>query len=79
MNEVEFEAIFPIKVQDLISLIIEKENFDFQVAVQYLYESKLYDALADEKSKLWHISSEKLLEMLMTEKKTGVLIYPDIV
>jgi hypothetical protein len=79
MNEVEFEAIFPIKVQDLISLIIEKEKSDFKVAVQYLYESQLYDVLADEKTKLWHISSEKLLEMLMTEKKTGVLIYPDIV
>jgi hypothetical protein len=44
-----------------------------------LYESKLYEKLADEKTKLWHLSSEKLLEILLLEKRTGELIYPDYV
>jgi|688.fasta_scaffold1729502_2 hypothetical protein len=79
MNTEEFEALFPVKIQDLISLIIEREISDFNEAVQFLYESKLYEKLADEKTKLWHLSSEKLLEILLLEKRTGELIYPDYV
>lgn len=79
MEDSVFESIMPLKVQDLISLIVEKRQFDFDIALQYLYESKLYDALSTEDTKLWHLSSEKLYDMLVTEKDTGELIYPDFV
>jgi len=79
MNNNEFEAIFPLKVQDLVSLIIETKNTNFEEAVQFLYESELYEALSTEKYKLWHLSSEKLLELLLTEKTTGKLIFPDFI
>jgi len=79
MEESVFESVMPFKVQDLISLIVEKEQLEFDVALQYLYETKLYDALSVEDTKLWHLSSEKLYDMLVTEKETGELIYPDFV
>jgi hypothetical protein len=79
MEESVFESIMPIKVEDLISLIVEKQQLEFEDALQYLYESKLYDALSIEKSKLWHLSSAKLFDMLLIEKKTGDFIYPDFV
>ena len=75
----EFDSILPFKIQDLVSLIIEIKNINFEEAVQFLYESKLYEALSDEKTKLWHLSSEKLLDMLLIEETTGKLIFPDFV
>jgi hypothetical protein len=79
MGKNEFESIMPLKVEDLISLIVEKKQFEFDIALSYLYDSKLYDALSTEETKLWHLSSEKLLDMLVAEKDTGELVYPDFV
>jgi hypothetical protein len=79
MVDIEFESIVELKVQDLVSLIIECKSLAFEDALQYLYESKLYAALTDEGTKLWHLSTEKLFDMLKTEEETGKLIYPDFV
>ncbi len=79
MNSTEFEAIFPYKIQDLISLIIETQQLEFDDAVTLLYESKLYEVLSTETTKIWHLSTNKLLEILLNEKSTGQLIYPDYV
>ena len=79
MENNTFEAIIPLKIQDLVSLIIEKKQFDFNVALHYLYNSQLYAALSVEEMKLWHLSSEKLLDMLENEKHTEYLEYPDFV
>jgi len=79
MKEKEFESIIILKVQDLVSLILNKDNIEMQEALAFLYQSKLYNALVDEGSKLWHLSTEKLLEMLLIEKETSELHYPDFV
>jgi len=79
MLQNEFDTYVELKVEDLVSLIIENEHFDFVNALQYLYESKLYRALLDESTKIWHLSNEKLFEMLKIEKQTNELIFPDFV
>lgn len=79
MIQNEFDTYVELKVQDLVSLIIEYEKLEFVDALQYLYESKLYMALLDESTKIWHLSNEKLFEMLKIEKQTNKLIYPDFV
>jgi hypothetical protein len=40
-------------------------------AIKLVYESDLYRLLADEKTKLWWLSSLALLEILRVEKETG--------
>ena len=79
IQETEFDSFIELKVQDLVSLIIDNEKLEFVDALQYLYESKLYLALIDESTKIWHLSSEKLFEMLKNEKIKNVLEYPDFV
>ncbi|MEI6754020.1 MAG: hypothetical protein WCK78_12755 [Paludibacter sp.] len=79
MNKDEFNSLVEIKVQDLVSLIIEQNQYDFLDAVKYLYDSKLYDSMLNEKTKLWHLSNYKLFEMLLEEKQTHELKYPDYV
>ena len=79
MECTKFDSIIPLKVQDLVSLIVETKKQSFDDAILYLYDSKLYEALCVEENKLWHLSSEKLLEMLDDEKSTGKFTYPDFV
>lgn len=56
-----------------------KKQISFDEALEHLYSSALYSALSDEETKLWHLSSEKLVEMLEEEKRTNLLVYPDFV
>lgn len=77
MDNNVFEALFPLIIQDLVSLIIDSQHLEFEIALEYLYDSTLYEQLAKEESKLWHLSSAKLLEMLIHEKQTNELLYPD--
>lgn len=79
MEKDKFDAILPLKIQDLISLIMKSKNLDFEDALNYLYQSELYTVLSDEETKLWHLSSEKLFEILEIEKKTKKIIFPDFV
>jgi hypothetical protein len=79
MDNNAFKSIIPLKIQDIISIIKERKHFNFQNALHYLYESKLYDVLSIEDTKLWHLSSEKLFDMLENEKLTKEIIFPDYV
>jgi hypothetical protein len=79
MDNQVFESIFPFKVEDLVSLIIEKKQFSFDEALDYLYSSKLYGALQFEETKLWHLSTEKLYDMLVNDDFTDTVDYPDFI
>lgn len=79
MDSKTFEAVLPLKIQDLISLINKNKNLNFNEALHYLYNSKLYEKLSEEESKLWHLSTAKLFLMLEDEKNTKMLTYPDFV
>lgn len=79
MEKDKFDAILPLKIQDLISLIMKSKNLDFEDALNYLYQSELYTVLSDEETKLWHLSSEKLFDTLEIEKKTKKIVFPDFV
>ena len=79
MIDKQFESIIELKIADLVSIILETKNLNFEDALQYLYTSELYKALIIESTKLWHLSAVKLVDMLENEKKTNVLLYPDYV
>lgn len=79
MKTESFDSLIPFKIEDFISLIIEKKQIDFEDAIVYLYDSKLYEALSKEETKLWHLSTYELFNMLENEKKTGDFEYPDFV
>lgn len=79
MEKNKFDAIFPLKIQSLISLIMENKSLNFDDALNLLYQSELYSVLSNEETKLWHLSTEKLFEILDTEAKTKILVLPDFV
>jgi hypothetical protein len=79
MDKLEFESFVELKIRDIIALVMEREALDFEIALDYLYESSLYRLLLIESTKLWHLSNEKLFEMLVGEKENKHLIFPDYV
>lgn len=79
MKDKQFESIVELKIADIVSIIIDTKVLNFEDALQYLYTSELYKTLTVEETKLWHLSAEKLFDMLENEKETNVLLYPDFV
>lgn len=67
MNQSAFESLLVIKLQDLLSFIKEK-NGPFKVSIHWLYNSRVYEMLSNESSKLWQMSTPYLYQMLENEK-----------
>ena len=78
MTQEQFAAIMPYIGTDLVSLIVEKQNISEEEAIKKLYSSKLYEALEDEETKVWHYSTHMLYELFEQEEKNGVIQFPDV-
>ena len=79
MDEKDYESFLAVKIQSILSLILDREHLNFEEALLCIYQSKLYLGLIDESTKLWHLSPEKLFEMLHNERETNELTLPDYV
>lgn len=76
VNNEQFNAILPLISADLVSVISEKRGIEEQKAMQSLYDSKLYEALEDEQTKLWQYSTPMLYSIFEQQEK-GIFEYPD--
>ena len=77
MNEDQFNAMLAIIVPPIIEQIIKNSNVDDEKVISRFYQSKLYQELADETSKLWHYSPMTLYTMYQDELLTGSYDYPE--
>ena len=77
MDKAKFEALLPFIVTALMQKIIERKNLSQDEAFSKLYNSELYCALDDEKTKVWHYSAEKLFDLFEEEMTTGKLELPE--
>jgi hypothetical protein len=78
MNREKYNSVLSIFVSDLIKKIIGEEKITEEEAIEYLYNSKLYKLLEDEKTKVWQYSTPLLYDLLKNEKKQGSLTLPQI-
>ena len=77
MNEDQFSAMLAIIVPPIIEQIKKNSNVDDDKAIFCFYQSKLYQELSDEKSKLWYYSPMTLYTMYQDELLTGFYDYPE--
>ena len=77
MNKEIFEALLPSAVTDIIQKIIDKKNIVQDEAISLFYNSRLYALLEDEQTKIWHCSTDKLLELFDEEMNTGNFELPE--
>lgn len=78
MNEDQFSAMLAIIVPPIIDLITQNSNVSDDIAISRFYQSRLYQELSDENSKLWHYSPLTLYTMYQDELLTGSYDYPEV-
>lgn len=78
MRQEQFNAMMPVIAVDIIRMITEKEHISEEAAIRMLYSSKLFAALEQEDTKVWHYSTPMLYDLLKQEISTGELHFPDV-
>jgi hypothetical protein len=64
-------------IPDVVKWYVEDYNTEENIAIDLLYNSKLYSQLEDSKTALWHLSPRVLADMLHEEITTGKITYPE--
>lgn len=77
MNDKKFESMLMLIVPKIIQLILENYPWSEVKATEMLYDSKLYEKLEQEDTKLWHLSPLSLFEMFDEEIGTGRFTFPE--
>jgi hypothetical protein len=61
----------------ILNLLIKNRGISLEAASDVLYRSMLYQALEDEKTKVWRLGYPMLYDMLEEELTTGKITYPE--
>lgn len=77
MDAKKYETILPIITAELTNYIMQADSLDEDEAINRLYNTKLYELLEDEATKVWQYSTQMLLELYKREKE-GQLILPEV-
>ncbi len=74
----KFNTVLSIAlIPQTVALIAEKEGLDDITAMNEFYQSKVYDLLSKEETKMWHYSPMTVYMMWKHEKETGKVIFPE--
>ena len=74
----KFNAILSVSIiPQIIGLIITKESMEEGAAINLFYESKTYELLSKEETKLWHYSPLTLYHIWKSERDTGEMVFPE--
>ena len=77
MERKRFEAVIVLLVPQVVHLIAENYSYNEITASKEFYESKVYELLEKEDTKLWHLSPLTLFNMFDEEKRTGAFEFPE--
>ena len=77
VNQENLNTLLPFITPGIIQLLSETRNITPETAAIILYNSKLYNLLEDETSKLWRLSYLLLYDMLEEELATGEITFPE--
>ena len=61
----------------ILTLLIESRGLSLNEAADLLYNSRLYEALEDEKTKVWRLGYPLLYDLLEEELTTGKISFPE--
>jgi hypothetical protein len=61
----------------ILKLLMDNRSLSLIEASDVLYNSQLYKALEDEKTKVWRLSYPLLYDLLEEELTTGKITYPE--
>ena len=74
----KFNSILSIAlIPQTVALIVEKEGMDDIAAMNEFYQSRVYDLLSKEETKMWHFSPMNVYMMWKHEKTMGEIVFPE--
>ncbi len=78
MDSTKFVVIMPQIISNLCEMISDKQKISEEEATKKLYNSKLYEYLEKEDTKVWHYSTLTLYNLLLEGEQTGKITFPDV-
>ena len=75
--EKSISPIIAMITPGIISLLMENRNLSLEAASDVLYNSRLYETLEDEKTKIWRLGYPLLYDLLEEELTTGTITFPE--
>ena len=69
--------IIAVITPGIIKLLMENRGLTLEEASALLYNSQLYEALEDEKTKVWRLGYPLLYDLLEEELTTGTITFPE--
>ena len=78
MGEKQFLAMMPIISSNLCAMIAKEQNITEDEATKKLYNSKLYEYLEKEETKVWQYSTPMLYSLFIQGETTGKIEFPDV-
>ena len=73
----DISSVVAMITPGIIHALVENRGMTVAEAAGTLYNSKLYEALEDERTKVWRLSYPILYDMLIEELETGSITYPE--
>ena len=70
-------SVIALITPGIINLLMENRGLTVEEAFETLYNSKLYEALEEEGTKVWRLSYPLLYDLLIEELDTGKITYPE--
>ena len=77
MEHRKFETMLSFIVPEVIRLISDKHNMNEITATTAFYNSRVYELLEDEETKIWHLSPLTIFNMYNDEISTGEIKFPE--
>jgi hypothetical protein len=69
-------SIIAMTTPGILRLLVENRGLSLEDAAQTLYNSRLYQTLEDEETKVWRLSYHLLYDLLEEELATGEITFP---
>ena len=77
MDKKKFESLLVVIVPEVVKKISVKYSVDEIEASDRFYNSKVYEKLEQEDTKLWHLSPMTIFDMFENEQKNGEVLFPE--
>ena len=77
MNKKSISPVIAMITPGIIKLLIQNRNLNLEEASEILFNSKIYEILEDEETKVWRFGYPLLYDLLEEELTTGKITFPD--
>ena len=77
MNNQKLASILGLIAPQIIQQIVQNQSVDEITATRGFYNSKVYELLEQEDTKMWHLSPMALYTLYEEEMRTGHITIPE--